>query len=112
MLRHDLGNDLVLLLELGFKASDLFLLLGILGAGPPAFEGRGSILKKGLLPLVKERRVDLVLVAHVGDRCVLDEVFTKDGDFLLRRVVAASFHGDVLSMTHSINFPSDFSNSG
>ena len=111
MLGHDLRDDLVLLSELGFEAVDFFQFLGTLGAGPPTFESCGSVLKEGLLPLVKERGMDLVLVADIGDRRVLDEMFTEDGDLLLGSVVAAGFHGGVLPKTHSINPRSDFSNS-
>lgn len=34
------------------------------GSGPPTFKGCGSVLKKGFLPLVEERRMQLVLVAR------------------------------------------------
>jgi len=65
--------------------------------GPPTFKGCGSVLTKGFLPLVKQRRVQLVLVAQIRNRHVFDEVFAQDGHFLLRGELSASvFHGDPL----------------
>src|ERR1700733_14193449 len=70
--------------ELGFQRGNLILFLGQrLGAGPPAFKGCGSVLKEGFLPLVEHFRTELMLVAEIRNRHVLDEVFTQDGHFLL-----------------------------
>jgi hypothetical protein len=63
------------------------------GGGASALKSGASLLEKGLLPLVKERWVNLVLVAHVTHRHVLDQMFSQDVHLLFGgEVTSGSFH--------------------
>jgi hypothetical protein len=95
MLLHQLGEDLVLALELVLEGSDLDV-LGVL-AGLAAFagviEGGGTVLEELLLPEVEECDGQVVLLAEVGDGLLLQEVEAKQGDLLFRgKVPALSRH--------------------
>jgi hypothetical protein len=43
-------------------------------------ERRSSILKEGFLPLIEQGRVDLVLLAHLGDGDLVQQVLREDFD--------------------------------
>src|ERR1700722_8220241 len=74
MLRHDLGDDLVLALQLFLQPRQLPLrLAGDARTGGLGKSGR-TVFKEGLLPLVKLRRNNLVLLAHLRDRDFLQQV--------------------------------------
>ncbi len=87
-LLHQLGDDLVLGGQLGLAAAAT---LRSAGDGPAAFalplEGGRAVLEELLLPLVELGRLDVVLVAQVGDRHAIDQVPLDDGHLLLRRKV-------------------------
>ena len=69
--------------ELGFQGLDLTRLGGLLPAvRSPRLEDGGPVLEELLLPEVKEGRLDLVLLADLGDLHLLDQVLTKDGQLL------------------------------
>src|SRR5438477_7465170 len=91
MLLHQLGEDLVLALELVLEGSDRSV-LGVL-AGLAAFagviEGGGAVLEELLLPEVEEGHGEVVLLADVGDRLLLQEVEAEQGDLLFRGKVPA-----------------------
>ena len=83
MFAHQLGQDLVLLLDLGFQGLDLPRLGGLLTAvGGLGIKDGSAVLKELLLPKVKERRLDLMLLADIGDRAFFDQVLSKDGQLL------------------------------
>src|SRR3954453_21114983 len=91
MLLHQLGEDLVLALELLLEGSD-GAVLGV-GIGLAAFvvagEGGGAVVEELLLPGVEEVDGDAEFFTDVGDRDFLDEVESESGDLLFRGVVAA-----------------------
>jgi hypothetical protein len=67
VLFHELGQDLVLALQLGFKPLDL-LVLGILdGLGlARAIEGQVRVLEEELLPGIEDVGLDAELITQVG----------------------------------------------
>ena len=75
---HQLGHDLIFALELLFKLGNLLLLYRNSGVGRLAFKGRRSILEKGSLPGIEERGLNLMFLAHLRDRHVVDEMFAED----------------------------------
>jgi hypothetical protein len=91
VLLHQLGEDLVLALEFGLEIGDL-LVLGV-GSGLAAFvvagEGRLAILEKELLPGVEVVDGDTVFFAEVGNRDLVEEMLSEQGDLLLRGKVTA-----------------------
>jgi hypothetical protein len=93
MLLHQLGQDLVLALELGLQVGDLFV-LGIAG-GLAAFvvggEGGGAALEELLLPVVEEGDGDAVLFADAGDGDFIEEVLAEQGDLGLRAALSVTF---------------------
>ena len=50
-------------------------------------EGGLSVVEEGLLPEVEEIDGDAVFLTDVGERDLIDQVFSKQGDLLLRAVV-------------------------
>jgi hypothetical protein len=91
VLLHEFGENLVLALELFFQGSDLAILGVFLGFATMAgiLEGSGAVLEELLLPEVEEIDGEVVLLADVGDRLLLQEVEAKQGDLLLRGKVTA-----------------------
>src|ERR1700722_6174848 len=79
-------DDLVLALELLPQRRDgaevLALVRSVL-----ALEGGGAVLEELLLPEVKQGRLELVLVAEIGDGHLVDQMASEDGDLLRGRVV-------------------------
>jgi hypothetical protein len=66
------------LCQIAFQALKLALLmLDNSGWEESAVKSGASLLEKGLLPLVKERLVNVVLVAHAAHRHVLDQIFSQ-----------------------------------
>jgi hypothetical protein len=83
VLAHQLGQHLVLLLQLGFQSFDLARLGGLLtGIGGLGLEDGGPVLEELLLPEVKKGGLDLVLLTDVGDGYLLDQVLTQHGQLL------------------------------
>jgi hypothetical protein len=77
-----------------------------------ASECSGAVLKELSLPLVEHRGMDLVFVAEVGDGCSVDQMASKDGHFLIRRVLITSLGHDwkfLLSYSLFKDAPSPFS---
>ena len=81
---HELGQDFVFAHELGFELLDLVLLRSVDGLGLTAvLESQVGVLEELALPLLEEGRIDLELVAQVGDGGALEEVALDDGDLLV-----------------------------
>jgi hypothetical protein len=96
VLLHQLGQDVVLDAKLVLQGRDLAV-LGV-GFGLAAFagvgEGGGAVLEELLLPELEEVHREVVFLADVGDRLLLQEVEAEHGDLLFRREVPAfSGHG-------------------
>src|SRR5262245_43129343 len=96
MLLHEFGKDLVLASQLGLQFGDLLVLGG--GVGLAAFvvggEGGRSVLEEELLPGVEEGDADAVFFAEIGDRDLVEEMLSKQGDLLLRgEVTTLPGHG-------------------
>src|SRR6478736_5535715 len=96
MLLHQLGEDLVLAVELVLEGSDLDV-LGVragLAALAGVIEGSGAVLEELLLPEVEESDGKVVLLTDVGDGLLLQEVESEQGDLLFRgKVTALPRHG-------------------
>ncbi|HRT09335.1 MAG TPA: hypothetical protein P5233_13220 [Candidatus Paceibacterota bacterium] len=88
MLGHDLGDDLVLALEYGFEFGQALLLaLGRAGVGTGT--RRRPVLEERLLPLVKLRRRDLVLLADLQDGNFVQQMLPEDIDLLFGTELSA-----------------------
>src|SRR5436853_6833589 len=85
MLLHQLGENLVLALEFVFEGSDLAVLRVLRGleAFAGIGEGGGAVLEELFLPEVEEVDGEVVLLTDVGDRFLLQEMKTEQGDLLL-----------------------------
>src|SRR6516225_9375511 len=83
MLFQQLGEDFVLALEFLLQSVN-FLLQTIrnAGAGLLVFKSGCSVLKKLSLPLVKQRWVDVVLVAQIGNAFAFNQMLPENGDLL------------------------------
>jgi hypothetical protein len=91
VLLHQLGEDLVLALELGLQLGDL-LVLGVgdgLAALVVAGEGGSAVLEEELLPGVEEGDVEAVFFTEVGNRDFVEDVLSEQGDLLLSSEMAA-----------------------
>jgi len=86
VLRHQLGEDLVLGLDLLLQVGDPLLLCGVVG-WPLLLEGRRPVLEELFLPAVEDRGLQAQLIAELGDRLLVQQMPPQDGDFLFRRVV-------------------------
>jgi hypothetical protein len=65
-----------------------------LGRGVLPLEGGGAVLEELLLPEVEQRGGELMLVAEIRDRYVVDQVTPQDGDLLDRRIVLSGLSHD------------------
>jgi hypothetical protein len=68
------GEDLVFMPELGLERGDGMLLFGQRSGMGPWLQGGGSILEKALLPLIKEGRLNVVLLAELAHGPLLQEM--------------------------------------
>ena len=62
MLRHELGQNLVLRLDLFLQVCNPFLVSGMIG-GPFLLEGSSPVLEELLLPPIKDRRLNSHFIA-------------------------------------------------
>jgi hypothetical protein len=78
-------------LEFFLEGSDLAILgvCPVLAAFAGSVEGSGAILEELLLPEVEKGDPEVVLLADVGDRLLLEEMKAEQGDFLVRGKVTA-----------------------
>ena len=74
-----------------------------------ASECSGAVLKELSLPLVEHRGMDLVVVAEVGDGYSVDQIASKDGHFLIRRVLITSLGHDENLLSNYSLFEKGFS---
>ena len=95
-------------MQLGFKLLDGFLVLGHSGVGF-ASECSGAVLEELGLPLVEHRGMNLVFVAEVGDGYSVDQMASKDGHFLIRRVLITSLGHDENLLSNYSLFEKGFS---
>src|SRR5450759_5974245 len=72
------SEDLVFLPELGLERGDGMLLLGQRPGMGPRLQSGGSIFEKALLPLIKESRLNVVLLAKLAHRPILQEMEPQD----------------------------------
>ena len=94
MLLHELGNDLILALNLVSQSGNGPLLV-FLGRRPNLLKGGSSVLEELLLPVVEHRGLDVVLVAKIGHRNSLEQMAAQDGNLLNRGVMLAWLsHGE------------------
>jgi hypothetical protein len=73
MFLHQFGENLVFLGELVFQVGHTFSQFGRAAIMGP-LEGIGAVFEELFLPTVKDRGVESVLVAQIGDRYLLKEV--------------------------------------
>jgi hypothetical protein len=85
VLLHQLGQVLVLALQLVFEGSDLAILGVPVGLATFAGVGEGSraILEELILPEIEETHVEVVLLADVGDGLLFQDVEAEQGELLL-----------------------------
>ena len=86
MLRHQLGQNLVLGLDLLLQIGDPLLLGGVVG-WPLLLEGSRPVLEELLLPPVEYRGLQPQLVAQLRNRHLLNKMPSEDGDLFLCCVV-------------------------
>jgi len=86
MLLHQLGQHLILALELLLQVLDP-LLLRLVVDPHLALEGRRAVLKKLLLPAVEDGRLQPQLVAELRDRLLFQQMAIQNGDLLFSGVV-------------------------
>src|ERR1051325_1813846 len=92
MFAHQLGQDLILALDLLLQILDAFLLRRMAVAGLSLKSGR-PVLEEFLLPAVEDRRLEAQFVTEFGYRLVLQEMPPQDGDLLLGCVMLSClFH--------------------
>jgi|GEM_PF-2345953 len=96
MRQHGRGDDLVFALEPGLELLKLPAPQITSARTGRAVKRRRSVLKEGFLPAVKQRGVDLVLIADRRDRPTLNQVEFEQPDFLLGGVLAAEAGGFVV----------------
>ena len=105
MFAHEFSHDLVLLLDLGFQGLDLAGLgAGLARVGGAGFKGEGTVLEEFFLPEVEEGRLDLMLLADIGDRPLVEKVFAKNAQLLgPGKVTSFCTHRKLLHMARSMD---------
>jgi hypothetical protein len=86
VLGHQLGQNLVLSLDLLLQVGDPHLLSGVVG-WPFLFEGSRPVLEELFLPAVEDRGLQAEFIAELRDRLLLQQMPPQGRDFLFRRVV-------------------------
>jgi len=86
VLRHQLGQNLVLRLDLLLQVRDSLLLGGVVGRRL-LLEGRRPVLEELFLPSVEDRGLQAQFIAELRDGLLVQLMPSQDGDFLFRRVV-------------------------
>jgi hypothetical protein len=101
VLVHQLRQHLVLLTHFGLQGLDAARLRqrGARRLGPRLVEHAGPFFEQLLPPLVEHGRLQSVLLANLGDRLVLDQMRSQDGDLLSARKIPSFFrHGTLLRL--------------
>jgi hypothetical protein len=86
VLRHQLGQNLLLRLDLLLQVCNPLLVSGMVG-WPFLLEGSSSVLEEFLLPAVEDRRLEPHFIAQLRDGLLLQQVPPQDGDLLFRSVL-------------------------
>src|SRR6516165_3430145 len=86
MLSHQLGEDLILGLDLLLQVRDPLLVGGVVGWSL-LLEGGRAVLEELLLPAVEDRGLQAQFIAELRDRLLLQQMPPEDGHLLFRRVV-------------------------
>jgi hypothetical protein len=81
VLRHQLGQDLVLGLDLLLQVGDPLLLGGMVGLCF-LLEGGRTVLEEFLLPAVEDCGLEPLFITQFRDRHLLQQMPPQDGDFL------------------------------
>src|SRR6266436_7844567 len=76
------GQDLVFMPELGLESGDGMLFFRQRSGMGPWQQGVGSIFEKALLPLIKEGRLNVVLLAQLAHGPLLQEMESQDFELL------------------------------
>jgi hypothetical protein len=76
------GQDLVFMPELGLESGDGMLFFRQRSGMGPWQQGGGSIFEKALLPLIKEGRLNVVLLAQLAHGPLLQEMESQDFELL------------------------------
>ncbi len=86
MLGHQLGQNLVLGLDLLLQVCDPLLVGGVVRSRL-LLEGGRPVLEELPLPAVEDRGLQAEFITELRDRLLLKQVPPEDGDLLFRRVV-------------------------
>ncbi len=86
MLRHQLGQNLVLRLDLLLQICNPLLVSGVVG-WPFLLEGSSPVLEEFLLPAVEDRRLESHFIAQLRDGRLLQQMPPQDGDLLFQCVL-------------------------
>jgi hypothetical protein len=81
VLGHQLGQDLILRLDLLFQVGDPLLVGGVVGC-PLLLEGGRAVLEELLLPAVDDRGLQAEFIAELRDGLLLQQMSPQDGDLL------------------------------
>jgi len=88
MLFHQLGQYLVLLLQLRLQEGDaLFAGLDLFVSVRRRPEGRGPVLEELFQPTVENRGMKAIFLTEIGNRHLVDQVPAQNGDLLFRGVM-------------------------
>jgi hypothetical protein len=90
VLSHQLGQDLILALDLLLQVRDPFL-FGLRVRPGLGLKRRGPVLEELLLPTVEARRWQPQFVTELGDRLLLQQMAPQNGDLLFCRIVLSWF---------------------
>src|SRR5262245_56573392 len=90
MLRHQLGQDLVLALDPLLQVLDPFL-FGVVVSAAFSLEGGAPVLKELFLPAVEHRWLEPQLVTELGDRLLFQKMAPENGDLFFSCVVLSCF---------------------
>ena len=92
MLRHQLGQNLILGLDFLLKVGDPLLVGGVVRSRF-LLEGGRAVLEELLLPAVEDRGLQAQFIAEVRDGLLLQQMPPEGGDFLFRREVFGTRDG-------------------
>jgi hypothetical protein len=87
VLFHQLRQDLVFLLQLGFQKGDpLLARLDLLLGARRRSEGHRPVVKEDFQPAIEDRRTQMVFVAPIRHGLLLHQMALQDRHLLLGRV--------------------------
>ena len=86
MLGHQLGQNLVLRLDLLLQVGDPLPVGRVVRSGP-LLEGGRAVFEELLLPAIEDRGLQAEFTAELRDRLALQQMPPENGDLFFRRVV-------------------------